>query len=159
MRFAFRTPIFNKSLPDATTDYTGFAEAYARRVYAFYDARARWHRRLYRASGILVILAGASLPVLTTENYSGKELLVSCIGAGIAALTALRAFYRWDQGWVLLRQTAYQVQDIYTSWKGSLTADPTNAEAKELLAKISELQQAEAKDYFKDLSYPSAGKG
>ena len=155
MRFAFRTPIFDKHLPDATTDYAGFAEAYALRVYAFYDARARWHRRLYRASGVLVILAGASLPVLTTADYPGKDLLVSCIGAGIAALTALRSFYRWDQGWVLLRQTAYRMQDIYTSWKGMLTAAPTNAQAQELLARVNELQQGEAKDYFKDLSFPA----
>lgn len=155
MRFAFRTPIFDKRLPDVKTDYPGYAEAYTLRVYSFYDARARWHRRLYRASGILVILAGAALPVLATQNYPGKELLVSCIGAGIAALTALRAFYKWDQGWALLRQTAYQVQDIYTTWKGSLTAAPTEAQAKELLAKLSELQKAEAKDYFKDLSFPA----
>src|SRR4051812_40852666 len=96
----FRPPRLT-DLPDpAAVGLPAVAEAYVLRVREFYDARAWWNRRLYRLSGVLVILVGAMLPLLSTLEYSYKDLTVSLAGVVVAMMTSLRAFYRWDQSWV-----------------------------------------------------------
>jgi hypothetical protein len=150
----FRPPS-RKDLPDPKENFAAFAEEYVLRIRAFYDSRARWHRKFYRASGILVIVAGASLPVLATTQYPHKDFIVSCVGAAVAAVTALRAFYRWDQGWVLLRQTEFAIDDAYSEWKGSLTHPANQNDAKELLMKIIEIRRGEAASFFKDMTFPT----
>lgn len=144
-----------KKLPDPKENFAAFAESYALRVRDFYDSRARWHRRFYRISGLIVIISGATLPVLATSNYSHKDFIVSCTGALVAALTALRAFYRWDQGWVLLRQTEIALNEAYATWKGSLQHSPDQKDAGDLLVKVIELRRNEAETFFKDLTFPS----
>jgi hypothetical protein len=151
----FRPPSLKK-LPDPAEDFPGFAEAYALRVRAFYDSRAKWHRRFYRLSGVIVILSGVSLPVLASTSYTHKNFVVSCAGALVAALTALRAFYRWDQGWVLLRQTELAITKTYSEWKGALRDQPGPTEARNLLIEIAEIRHGEAEAFFKDLTFPSA---
>jgi len=149
----FRPPNFKK-LPDFTADLPAFAEAYVTRLRMFYDSRASWHRRLYRISGILVILSGAILPVLATAHYPHKEIVVSSIGVLVAALTGLRAFYRWDQSWVVLRQTEFLIDDAYWAWKGN-TPNPDAKTASELLQALIKIRQSEAETFFKDLTFPS----
>jgi hypothetical protein len=58
-------------LPPATTDpsapsFEAAVEEYVRRIRDVYEVRATENRRYYRLSGIAVIIAGASLPLLTT---------------------------------------------------------------------------------------------
>jgi hypothetical protein len=60
----FRPP-FPARLPDPdAVGYPQAVEAYLARLRAFYNTRASWHRRFYRSTGIVVILIGATLPLL-----------------------------------------------------------------------------------------------
>lgn len=163
----FRPPRLT-DLPDpAKVGFPAAAEAYILRVRDFYDARAWWHRRLYRVSGILIILIGATLPMLSTLDYSHKELTVSLAGVVIAVVTSLRTFYRWDQTWVLLRNTEIVLTKAYLAWKGSKeeTTEATddrqrlarNQAAIELIDKVSNIRQGEAESFFKELTYPQPG--
>jgi len=163
----FRPPRL-RDLPDpAEAGFPAAAEAYALSVREFYDSRAWWCRRLYRLSGILVILVGATLPLLSTLDYAHKEITVSLAGIVVAVMTSLRAFYRWDQSWVLLRNTEIVLTNAYLAWKGS-TEEATeatderqqrarNQAAIALIAKVSSIRQGEAESFFKDLSYPQPG--
>lgn len=163
----FRPPRL-KDLPDpAEVGFPAAAEAYVLRVRDFYDARAWWNRRLYRLSGILVILVGATLPMLSALDYAYKEVTVSLAGVVIAVVTSLRTFYRWDQSWVLLRNTEIVLSNAYLAWKGSAeeTMEATderqrlarNQAAIALITKVSTIRQGEAESFFKDLSYPQPG--
>lgn len=153
----YRTPNF-KDLPDIPTEgLLKFAEAYAQRIRKFYDSRAQWHRRLYRFSGIMVILAGAVLPLLATLNYSHKAITISLVGVFVSLMTALRAFYHWDQGWVLLRQTEFNISGAYWEWKGK-NPHPDNKAASELLLKIIKIREQEAESFFKNLTFPDQKK-
>jgi hypothetical protein len=163
----FRPPRL-KDLPDpAKMGFPAAAEAYVLRVREFYDARAWWHRRLYRLSGILVILVGAALPLLSVMDYAYKEVTVSLAGIVVAVMTSLRAFYRWDQSWVLLRNTEIVLTKTYLAWKGSPeeTTEVTderqrlarNQAAIELITKVSNIRQGEAESFFQDLTYPQPG--
>jgi hypothetical protein len=140
--------------PDAPG--SGFVAAvgdYAIRVRDYYDRRAHWHRRLYRATGIVVILVGAALPLLAAPVYPGKQLAVSLAGTLVAALTGLRAFYRWDQSWIVMRTTERAVAAAYWRWRTQIDSacgdtsvehDVRRAATEALLERLGELQLHEA---------------
>jgi hypothetical protein len=130
-------------------------ERYATEVIAFYDVRARWHRRLYRISATLIILAGAALPLLTTLDFPGQEGAVAGAGFLVAVTTALRALYRWDTSWVLLRDTEIELTEAYLAWKvdrsgADATADPARS-TRELLERIMRIRRLESSEFFKNL--------
>lgn len=153
----YRTPNF-KNLPDIQTEgLLKFAEEYAQRIRQFYDVRAQWHRRLYRFSGIIVVIAGAVLPLLATFSYSHKAIIISVVGVFVAVVTALRAFYHWDQGWVLLRQTEFSLSAAYWEWRGN-NPSPDDKAASELLLKIIQIREQEAESFFKNLTFPDQKK-
>ncbi len=139
----YRPPNFKK-LPDLNEDLPAFAEAYAIRIRDFYDSRAQWHRRFYRFSGVMVILPH-------------KTFVVSAVGVLVAALTGLRAFYRWEQGWVVLRQTEFAINEAYWAYKGG-TPQPDDKAASDLLLKLMKIRENEAEAFFKDLTFPHPGK-
>lgn len=124
------------------------------RLRQIYDLRATWHRRLYRFSGILVILAGAGLPLLVTVDYAGKDLVVAVTGVLVALVTALRAFYRWDQSWILLRKTEMAITSALWEWRGRRSGDD-RAAAVELLTCVDDIRKYEAESFFKDLAFPA----
>jgi len=124
------------------------------RLRQIYDLRATWHRRRYRFSGILVILAGAGLPLLVTVDYAGKDLVVAITGVLVALVTALRAFYRWDQSWILLRKTEMAITSALWEWRGRRSGDD-RAAAVELLTCVDDIRKYEAESFFKDLAFPA----
>lgn len=154
-------PPYPKRLPDpGTLGYAQAVEAYLLRLRAFYHARAAWHRRFYRFSGILVILTGASLPLVATLSYAHKDFVVSLLGVAIAALTALRAFYRWDQSWILLRGTERDITHAWWDYHAEInkptSGDDERHEAARLLAtRLVDIRTEEAEFFFKDMKFPS----
>lgn len=161
---AFRPPSFHEIKEIAAGDYFAAAKAYALRLRTFYDSRARWHRRFYRFSGIMIILGGSSLPVISTRNVAAKDLVVSLIGVAIAALTALRSFYRWDESWVLLRKTEIEISEIYFIWKakydqafassGELSPELYRM-TEEMVTALMKTRRDEANSFFRNLSFPA----
>jgi hypothetical protein len=148
-------------------DFITTASEHISYVRYMYDLRARWHRRLYRFSGIVIILSGSSLPLVTTLTFAHKALVISLIGVSVAALTALHGFYRWDRSWVLLRVTEFAITELHHQWLGAVDdkADPSDkiaAQARreatlDMLGKLEEIRRSEASSYFKDLPYPQRG--
>lgn len=131
-------------------------EKYALELREFYDSRATWHRRLYRVAGILVILAGTGLPLLANLDYPAKSLVVSLAGTLVAVLTALHAFYRWDQSWVLLRGTESALTKAYLEWQTTRPDEDDLSSTQRFLELMADLRAQEAVTYFKDLPFPSA---
>jgi hypothetical protein len=165
----FRQP-FPKALPDiAGKGLVATADEYAVRLRRYYDARANWHRVFHRVSGILIILVGAGLPVLTNLDYPGKATIISLAGMVIAVLTGLHSFYRWDQSWILLRNTEGAVTAAYWEWRAGLpeSADGTEDEAAEkettekttaFLALLGQIRSQEATTFFENVALPAATK-
>jgi len=144
-------------MPDhASTEYPAAAEAYALRLRRVYDLRAAWHRRLYRFSGIIVILAGAGLPLLVSVDYPGKNVAISATGVLVAVITGLRAFYRWDQSWILLRKTEMAITSALWQWRGREPGTDREA-AAELMLRVYDIRKFEAESFFKDLAFPVQG--
>jgi hypothetical protein len=163
----FRPP-FPARLPDpAAMGYPQAVEAYLERLRTFYNERASWHRRFYRFAGITVILIGATLPLLASLTYPHKDLVLSILGVAVAGFTALRAFYRWDQSWVLLRNTEMAITSAWWDYHAKVSAIPPGdgvdqhtqrCAAAALLAQLLlDIRKQEAEFFFKDLKFP-AGK-
>ncbi|WP_197288312.1 DUF4231 domain-containing protein [Nocardia sp. NRRL S-836] len=160
-----RIPAFPARIASLNDGVVATADAYGAWLRTFYDVRARWHRRFYRLSGVAVIFAGAALPVLTSLDYPGKSWLISLAGVLVAGLTGLRAFYRWDQSWILLRNTEMAVTAAYLEWKTEPGNFPVSQEPEQKLVqeknaaafidRLGELRQREATIYFKDMAFPS----
>ncbi|UCM88817.1 DUF4231 domain-containing protein [Streptomyces marincola] len=135
------------------------AEQYVLDVIAFYDRRARWHRRLYRFSGTVIILAGAALPLLTTLDFPGRDGTIAGVGSLVAVTTALRALYRWDVSWVLLRDTEIQLTHTYLAWRtrADRGQDAPAPAPEELLERIYRIRRSESSEFFKNLPDPATG--
>jgi Protein of unknown function (DUF4231) len=160
---AFIQPSLRRMSKAASGNLFTIAPLYALRLRGFYDARARWHRRFYRLSGIMVILGGSALPVISTRSLADKDLIVSIIGVAISALTALRSFYRWDESWILLRKTEIEISRIYFDWKAQYdqrVADGTDTSPEfyritsQMLNALITTRQEEAESFFRRLSFP-----
>lgn len=149
----FRSPV-RVDLPDnASTEFPAAAEAYVARLCRVYNLRATWHRRLYRFSGMVVILAGAGLPLLVSLDYAGKNIAISATGVLVAVVTGLRAFYRWDQSWILLRKTEMAITSALWVWLAR-EPDTDREAAAELMLQVYDIRKFEAEAFFKDLAFP-----
>ncbi|MEU5903230.1 SLATT domain-containing protein [Micromonospora sp. NPDC047467] len=150
---------------DPLQTYRALAEESVNKLRDQYDWRAKWHRRLFRFSGILVIVLSASLPLLAGFGYPGKNLVIAVTGVVIATATALRTFYQWDQMWALLRRTHFGLIEASSQWRlafarAEATVDPVEREQRAyeatdtLLAKIEGLRSAETEKFFSSLAFP-----
>lgn len=163
-------PKFNPPRVPPDTGFPAAVETYALKVRDFYEVRARWHRRLFRLTSILVILIGAGLPLAAGLSYDGKPVVLAAAGVTMSVLTALRSFYHWDQLWVTLRHTEIVVHDAYVTWKRkdddlARSNTPDTAElrdhaAQELMTRLLDVRKGEAEAFFKALlSAQSAARG
>jgi hypothetical protein len=130
-----------------------------------YSKRATWHRRWFRSTGILVIAASASIPLLAGIDFDDKDLVVGIVGAGVAILTALRNFYQWDQLWSLLRQSDFELKLLLDQWQLDIAAidrgDPDRMlEVRDLTRDLrdsaEDVRRAESNRYFGSLRFPSS---
>jgi hypothetical protein len=145
--------------------YRALAQDSVNKLRDHYDWRAKWHRRLFRFSGILVIVVSASLPLLAGFSYPGKNVVIAVSGVVIATATALRTFYQWDQMWALLRRTHFGLIEASNQWRlafgrAEATTDPAEREQRAyeateaLLAKIESIRSAETEKFFSSLAFP-----
>ncbi|MFE0374614.1 DUF4231 domain-containing protein [Streptomyces inhibens] len=163
----FRAPAVEEFLEAADGQLDLAAERYVQHMRHFYDVRARWHRRGYRTSGIIVIGVGALLPLLATASYPHKQLIVSLAGVAVSAVTALRSFYRFDQSWILLRNTEIAISEAYLNWKLTRSEeeqaphdiDPVEraAATRGLIDAVMRIRRDEADSYFNELPTPQPG--
>lgn len=136
---------------EAGVSVTESVEAYVRTCISHYDVRAKWHRRLFRLSGLLSILIGAGLPVITAFTFHEKNLVIALAGYLVAIATGMRGFYRWDSSWVLLRQTEISISREYRTWRitsSSIAAADRDLAAHELMNRVDIIRAKEAIEYF-----------
>ncbi|MDH2387790.1 DUF4231 domain-containing protein [Streptomyces sp. HNM0663] len=155
----FRAPAAEEFLEAPDEELDAAAERYVQRLRRFYDVRARWHRRGYRLTGIVVILVGALLPFLATAEYAHKESVLALAGVTISVVTALRSFFRFDQSWVLLRNAEIAITEEYLGWKLQRRCDGEQpaAAARRLIEAVVRIRRDEAGEYFKELPSPQPG--
>ncbi len=155
-----RAPRFNFARAKTAQEFVDQAEKYVLRVRASYDFRAMWHRRFHRLSGVLLIVLGGTLPLLASSGLAHRDAVIAAVGFVVATVTALRGFYRWDAGWVLLRETEFEVTKRYLDWKAQQVemsdAHRLQRETHRLLNDLIAIRKNEAQSFFK--AVPDVGR-
>jgi hypothetical protein len=135
----------------------------------WYQRNALWPRRLFRSSGVIVILLSVAIPLLAALPYQGKDLVLSIAAVLIAALTGLNAFFKWEDVWRSRRQTEFALAYLLAVWRLQILQalnEPDSVKAKELA--ISATQQLlenaraatgeETKEFFSRVVWPKGGE-
>lgn len=140
----------------------------------WYEANIHLPNMLYRISGVLLILLGLAIPILTQvpdATLNGhKDLVISITGLAITGLTAISSFFAWDKTWRGRRLTTTDLNLALAEWEVEMTRSripsvPSDSDkhalqaTKELLQRSYSTTRAETEQFFKDLSTPGEGKG
>jgi hypothetical protein len=135
----------------------------------WYQKKAVWPRRLFRSPGVTVIVLSASIPLLASLSYQGKDLVLSTVALLIAVLTGLNSFFKWEDMWRSRRQTEFTLSYLHTVWRLKMLqplAEPNAANARTVA--ISATQQLvddarlaigeETKEFFSKVVWPKVGE-
>lgn len=96
-----------------------------------YYRRQAWHRQLrFRISGIALIVASASLPLLVAFGgrlhlggwYLDKDVAVATASVLVAILTSLLSFFRWEVGWRGASEALFTIRALEAEWEGALAS-------------------------------------
>jgi hypothetical protein len=146
-------------------DYRAIARRRVEALQRRYRRRAAWQRRIFRASGVGVIVIGAGLPLLASFEYPRKDLVVATAGVLIAIATGLRSFYNWDQMWAVLHRAGFELTVALDTWeldfrRAEGAADPAEREraayeaTHALFNRVAAICGEESTEYFGSLAFP-----
>lgn len=131
---------------------------YVRDTIGWYQQHKSTPRRLYRAATAIIVVAGATLPLLSSFSGLFPRLATSAISVLIAALTSLNAMYRWDKVWQVFTLAQTQLESMLADWELHMStldqaSDTDRAQAKaltaSLLAATRSVSESEAEEFFR----------
>ena len=131
----------------------------------YYQSHTKIPRWMFRTAGILTVLLSVTLPALAAAVFSHKELVLSSVSIGIAALTGLSSFYRWDRTWSGNSSSQVALEQQVAKWELELT----NAQyliaatdqiahvykaTNDLLTNAGNIVASESTGFFRGLQFP-----
>jgi hypothetical protein len=93
--------------------------------YEWYRDHLTGPRLCFRFSGLLVVVASITLPVISSikdDNFPRKTLVLTIVSLGIAILSSLSAFYRWDSTWQSRCRTEAELKHLLANWELALVS-------------------------------------
>ena len=137
--------------------------------YTFYKHQADKSRFLFRSSGLLVILASTSIPVLSVLEFPFKNYIVAILGLCIALMTGLNSFYRWEARWSTYRQSQFSVDQLLSIWRlaildakhiedKNIAKQKVLGSTKQLFEEVKKVREIESKTYFENVQWPQNEK-
>jgi hypothetical protein len=134
----------------------------------WYEQHSWWPRVLFRLSGAVVVILGASLPLLAAFSFPRKEIVLSVVSVLLAGLIGLNAFFHWDEKWRGFKQTELTISHSISVWDLKMIQarhEPEHGEArklaieatKDLLGSTRQATASETEGYFKDIQFPKSG--
>lgn len=130
----------------------------------------KWYRqssiaagRAHYAFGTLVIAFSASLPLISSQSFPRKDLVISVIGILIAFLSGLNSFYRPGELWKTNMKGMVELKNELAKWQlrmveaehapqegTAIAVEATN----ELFAILKTIDIRNADDYVNTISVP-----
>jgi hypothetical protein len=141
------------------------ARRYAVAPRNWYRWRARSVRWFFRGSGMGVIVLSGALPIIAAIKFRDSTLFITVVSVSVAALTALRTFFRWDDQWRLLKSADWKLTALIAVWEADVCAlDAAGGESKrlvmnrtqKLLKEVKEIIDEEARSFFLGITWPQA---
>src|SRR2546423_5454901 len=76
----------------------------------WYEKHIRLPRFFFYLSGILIILLSVSLPYLAIQEGLWRTIVLPIVALGVAGLTGLSSFFKWDTSMRSHIQAEFQLQ-------------------------------------------------
>jgi Protein of unknown function (DUF4231) len=140
-------------------------ETHVRRSYIWYRNQANRSMYEFYISGLFLISMSVSIPFVSTQDFAAKDTVISVMSLGIALLTALIGFNRWDVSWAEHRQTQLALDHLLYRWRVRIIEAKHQETAREaiadavkatdsLLSEARSLETAVAKKIFEAFKPP-----
>ncbi|MFI6079292.1 DUF4231 domain-containing protein [Actinoplanes sp. NPDC051343] len=84
---------------------------------SWYQNHKKWPRRFHRISTMLLIVSGATIPILSAASVSWARVTVAGLGVAVTALAGLSASYRWDRTWQVFSDAQFELEDLASRWE------------------------------------------
>jgi hypothetical protein len=150
------------------SELSGLKDKYVTPSLSWYEQHSWWPRVLFRTSGAVVVLLGASLPLLAAFTFPRKEIVLSVVSVVLAGLIGLNAFFHWDEKWRGFKQTELTISHSISVWDLKMIQarhEPEHGAARQLaieatrdlLESTKQATASETKGYFKDIQFPKSG--
>lgn len=133
---------------------------------SFYQTRAPQRRKLFRATGFILLFLSISLPFLTQIAPGQMQPIVAATIAWLIALVAAaNSFFNWQKTWQLYTQTQLTLQFALSEWElrtAEARAAATDEEGLDILQSAlqklttitSEAVANETAQYFEGVKVP-----
>lgn len=133
----------------------------------FYRRQAPRQRRLFRASGMFVLLLSVALPVVAAfgERLPQQYLWLSVMSALIALLTGANAFFQWGTAWQGSISAQLALERLCHNWEIAIADARTNPDpakgretarnaTERLIAQAHRVIEAETRGFFTNQRFP-----
>ncbi|WMW03892.1 DUF4231 domain-containing protein [Pseudomonas entomophila] len=128
---------------------------------SFVDPRRDWYAKhqsypfyMFRVCGIVTIVLGVILPVITVTDLQHKDVVMPVVSLTIAVLTGVSNFFRWERSWRGREQSKFAIDALEAKWELEL------AKATHVLAEEKRLEYAytATNDFFTNVRIVSAAE-
>jgi len=131
----------------------------------WYDKHIQLPRFFFYLSGILIILLSVSLPYLATLEGLWRSIVLPIVALGVAGLTGLSSFFKWDTSMRAHIQAKFELQYWLSIWELQITEakhelDVESAIKKalqatqQLLANAQNTLNIEVAEHYKSIKPP-----
>lgn len=135
----------------------------------WYAQHTFWPRLWFRVVGAAVILLSVSLPLLATQEFPSKSLVVSLVGVLVALLSGLAAFFRWDESWRSNIGARMEVEHLLAVWDLRMLEARHAADAeqgiatavqatRDLLEAVRQVHVGNTQSFFQNVRLPDIRK-
>lgn len=106
--------------------------------YEWYERHSRTPWLWYRSLGILVILLGVAIPLLTLalDDGAAKQIVIASVGAAISIATGLLAFFGWERTWRGRRSAEIYISQRIAVWEMAMLRAKTLSTPDEVVQEI-----------------------
>jgi hypothetical protein len=152
---------------DTFTELRRIKEDYVDATLRWYDTHATWPRVVFRASGVLVIVASLALPFLAAAGGELTKISVPVASMLIAVTTGLNSFFGWQKSWEKRMTTKLTLEGAIALWETHVDAAKNIADTakayeaaltatQDLVKSTQSLTVGEATQWFTGQKFPDA---
>lgn len=118
--------------------------------------------RTHPVGAAFIIIAGASIPLLSLLRVQDAGLIASLLGVAIAVVGGLAAHFRWQQNWLGFLDAQRALRGLLTQWelamleaKARESPDLAIQASKRIADEANSLVRGETRGFISARTFPS----
>jgi type IV secretory pathway VirB2 component (pilin) len=130
---------------------------------------AKWHKIYFRVFGVLIIILSTSIPFVVAREFDNKNVVISIIALGIAALSGINSFFHWQNSWRSYIKTYFALKYLASQWELQIlrieqetdfqkARESALTATENLINGANSFTETDIEDFFKNIELPPAEK-